>query len=267
VSYSLSRYDSTARDSDFINFATDNVNPLRYMGPNGLDRRHQLSFGGTADLPASFRFSVIGHFYSALPVTLTLNPTGNPGGIFVTDVTGDGTGDGSEVSSGGTGDVLPGTNVGSFGHGVNGGNINNVIQAYNQNNAGQPTPAGQALINAGLFTQGQLVGLGGVQQLVPLAPANEANMGWMKDVDTSFSWVYRIKEQVSLEPKVSFFNTFNFANFDGANNPLNGSLSGTIGSVNGTGGRQPDANRVGLGSGVFGLGAARVIEFSLKLDF
>lgn len=267
VSYSLSRYDSTARDSDFINFATDNVNPLKYMGPNGLDRRHQLSFGGTADLPASFRFSVIGHFYSALPVTLTLNPTGNPGGIFVTNVTGDGTGDGSEVSSGGTGDVLPGTNVGSFGHGVSGGNINNVIQAYNQNDAGQPTPAGQALISAGLFTQGQLVGLGGVQQPVPLAPANEANMGWMKDVDTSFSWVYRIKEQVSLEPKVSFFNTFNFANFDGANNPLNGSLSGTIGSVNGTGGRQPDANRVGLGSGVFGLGAARVIEFSLKLDF
>ncbi len=267
VSYSLSRYDSTARDSDFINFATDNINPLKYIGPNGLDRRHQLSFGGTADLPASFRFSVIGHFYSPLPVTLTLNPTGQPGGIFVTDVTGDGTGDGSEVSSGGTGDVLPGTNVGSFGHGVNGGNINNVIQAYNQNDAGQPTPAGQALINAGLFTQSQLVGLGGVQQLVPLAPANEANMGWMKDVDTSFSWVYRIKEQVSVEPKVSFFNTFNFANFDGANNPLSGSLSGTVGSVNGTAGRQPDSNRVGLGSGVFGLGAARVIEFSLKLDF
>jgi hypothetical protein len=92
VSYSLSRYISTARDSDFINFATDNNNPLRYVGPNGLDRTHQLSFGGTADLPKSFRMSIIGHFYSALPVNLTLNPSGNPGGIFVTDVTGDGTG-------------------------------------------------------------------------------------------------------------------------------------------------------------------------------
>ena len=39
------------------------------------------------------------------------------------------------------------------------------------------------------------------------------------------------------------------------------------GSANGTPGRQPDSLRVGLGSGVFGLGAPRVIEFSLKLTF
>ena len=71
------------------------------------------------DLPLHFRLGVIGHFYSPLPVTLTLNPTGNPGGIFVTDVTGDGTGDGSFASNGCLGDVLPGTNIGSFGHGVN----------------------------------------------------------------------------------------------------------------------------------------------------
>jgi len=266
ASYSLSKYVSTARDSDFINFATDNVNPLKYIGPNGLDRRHQISFGGTADMPASFRLSVIGHFYSPLPVTLTLNPTGNSGGIFVTDVTGDGT-DGGLVSSGGTGDVLPGTNVGSFGRGVNSGNINNFIQNYNQNFAGQPTPAGQALISAGLFSLGQLQRLQGVQQLIPTAPAGEADMGWLKDFDVSFSWIYKVKERVSLEPKVSFFNTFNFANFDGPSAPLSGSLSGTPGSINGTAGRQPDSNRLGLGSGVFGLGSPRVMEFSLKLSF
>ncbi len=267
VSYSLSKYVSTARDSDFINFATDNDNPLKYIGPNGLDRRHQISFGGTADLPWSFRVSTIGHFYSPLPVTLTLNPSGNPGGIFVTDVTGDGTGDGSIVSSGGTGDVLPGTNIGSFGRSVNGGNINSYIQNYNQNFAGQVTPAGQALINAGLFSFSQLQGLQGVQQPIPLAPGGEADMGWLKDFDFSLSWIYKVKERVNLEPKVTFFNMFNFANFDGPNNPLSGSLSGTPGAVNGTAGRQPDSNRLGLGSGVFGLGSPRVVEFSLKLSF
>ncbi len=267
VSYALSRYVSTARDSDFINFATDNDNPLKYVGPNGLDRTNQLSFGGTADLPKSFRMSLIGHFYSALPVNLTLNPTGNPGGIFVTDVTGDGTGDGTGASSGGVGDLLPGTNVGSFGRGINGSNINKTIQAYNTTFAGQPTPAGAALITAGLFSLGQLQALGGVQQPVPLAPGNEANMGWLKDFDMSFSWVYRIRERFELEPKVTFFNMFNMANFNGPANPLNGVLNGAVGSVNGTAGQQPDSNRLGLGSGVFSVGAPRVVEFELKLNF
>ena len=47
VSYAFSRYVSTARDNDFINFSTDNANPTHFIGPNGLDRTHQLSFGGT----------------------------------------------------------------------------------------------------------------------------------------------------------------------------------------------------------------------------
>jgi hypothetical protein len=266
VSYALSRYDSTARDSDFINFATDNDNPLAYMGPNGLDRRHQLSFGGTADLPKSFRVSVIGHFYSALPVNLTLNPSGNPGAIFVTDVTGDGT-DGTGEASGGVGDILPGTNVGSFGRSINGSNINKAIANYNSNYAGQPTPAGQALITAGLFKPSELAALGGVQQPIPLAPANEANMGWLRYFDTSFSWVHKFRERYELEPKVTFFNVFNFSNFDGPGNPLSGVLNGAVGSVNGTPGRQPDSNRLGLGSGVFAAGSPRAIEFELKLNF
>ena len=43
VSYAFSRYVSTARDNDFINFPTDNADPTHYIGPNGLDRTHQLS--------------------------------------------------------------------------------------------------------------------------------------------------------------------------------------------------------------------------------
>jgi hypothetical protein len=267
VSYSWSKYVASATDNDFITIATDFNNPLHYLGPNGLDRRHQFSLGGTLDLPYAFRLGVIGHFYSPLAATLTLAPSGNPGGIFVTDITGDGTGDGSFAANGGGGDVLPGTNIGSFGRGVKANNINTVIQNYNQNFANQPTPAGQVLITNGLFTLGQLQALGGVQQVVPLAPQNEANMGWLRAFDLSLNWIYKIKERVEIQPGISLFNLMNFANFDGPNNPLSGALSGTPGSVNGTAGRQPDSNRLGLGSGVFALGSPRVIEFSLKMSF
>jgi carboxypeptidase family protein len=267
VSYQLERYIAAATDNDFINIATDFNNPQRYLGPNGLDRKNQISFGGTMDLPYHFRLGAIGHFYSPLPVTLTLNPTGNPGGIFVTDVTGDGTGDGSFASNGGLGDVLPGTNVGSFGHNVNAGNINTFITNYNHNFAGQATPAGQTLINNGLFTLGQLQSLGGVQQVIPTAPYNEAGMGWLHALDVSLNWIYRFKDIVEIQPGVSFFNVANFSNFDGPANPLSGVLSGEPGSLNGTSVQQPNSNRLGLGSGVFSLGSPRVIEFSLKFNF
>ncbi len=267
VSYSYSKYTAAASDSDFVNIATDFNNPLHYLGPSGLDRRHQVSFGGTIDLPYSFRVGLIGHFYSPLPVTLTLAPTGGAGGIFVTDITGDGTGDGSFAANGGGGDVLPGTNVGSFARGVNGGNINSKIQNYNNNFANHPTPAGLVLMSNGLFTQGQLQSIGALQQVIPLAPQNQADMAWLRAFDFSLNWIYRVKERVEIQPGVSFFNVMNLSNFDGPNNPLSGALSGTPGSVNGTAGAQPNSNRLGLGSGVFALGSPRVIEFSLKVSF
>jgi hypothetical protein len=267
ASYQLERYIAPVADNDFVNIATDFNNPQSFIGPNGLDREHQISFGGTMDLPAHFRLGMIGHFYSPLPVTMTLNPTGNAGGIFVTDVTGDGTGDGSFASNGGTGDVLPGTNIGSFQHGVGRYTINNFISNYNHNFAGQPTPAGQTLINSGLFTLGQLTSLGGVQQVIPAAPYDQVGMGWLRAFDASLNWIYKFRERFELQPGVSFFNVFNLSNFDGPGNPLSGTLSGQPGTLNGTSGGQPSSNRLGLGSGVFALGSPRVIEFSLKLSF
>jgi hypothetical protein len=267
VSYQLERYIASATDNDFVTIATDFNNPQHYLGPNGLDRKHQISFGGTMDLPFHFQLGMIGHFYSPLPVTLTLNPTGTAGGIFQTDVTGDGTGDGSFASNGSSGDVLPGTNVGSFGHGIDRNNINTFINNYNHIFAGQPTPSGQVLLNSGLFSLGQLTSIGAVQQVVPSAPVEEAGMGWMRAVDVNLNWVYKFREHLEVQPGVSFFNVVNFANFDGPANPLSGVLSGASGSLNGTSGQQPSSNRIGIGSGVFALGSPRVIEFSLKFNF
>jgi hypothetical protein len=274
VSYALSRYVAQAQDGDFINNAFDNANPGKYIGPSGLDRTHQISFGGTMQLPGNFAASVIGHFYSSLPVTLTIGTTGLPGGIFQTAVNGDGEGDGALASgaNGTLGGVLPGTNLGSFGRGVNPDNLNSVIGNYNSTYAGNPTPAGQVLINNSLFTLAQLQKLGGVMPAINPAPANGASDGWLRDMDLSFNWTYKVKERVQLQPGVGFFNIMNFVNFDPPKNTLGGvlSIAGTpsvVGTANGTRGQQPNSLRYVLGSGVFGLGAPRVLEFSLKLSF
>lgn len=267
ISYSFSRYVSTARDNDFINFATDNNQPTHFIGPNGLDRTHQLSFGGYMDLPGHFQTSIISHFYSPLASNVTIPVTGAAGGIFVSDVTGDGTGDGSFASNGGLGDLLPGTNIGGFGRSFGVGGLNKLITNYNNTLAGQPTPAGTQLINAGLFTLQQLQALGGVMQPISTAPAGAVGQSWLRGLDFGLSWAYRIKERVELRPGVTFFNVFNFANFDGPAAPFSTVLDGTPGSPNGTTSPQPSNLRLGLGSGVFAVGSPRVVEFQMKLTF
>ena len=269
VSYALSRYRAMAADSDFINSAWDAADTGKYMGPNGLDRTNQLSFGGVFQFPFRIQANIIGHFYSELPSTLFLPATGAPGGMFVTGSNGDGQGDGyaANGSNGTLGSILPGQNLGSFDRGVNASNINNVINGYNSKYAGQPTPSGQALVAAGLFSSSQLTQLGAVMPTLPTAPAGQADNGWLKDLDLNFAWTYKIAERLELTPGVSFFNVFNFANFDGPKNTLSGILSGAPGTVNGTPGTQPVNYRIGLGSGVFGVGAPRVTEFTLKFSF
>ncbi len=267
VSYAFSRYVSTARDNDFINFATDNANPLKYIGPNGLDRKHQLSFGSTMDLPHSFRLGLISHFDSPLPSNVTLPVSGLAGGIFQTDVTGDGTGDGTAGSNGGVGDLLPGTNVGAFGRSFGVSGLNTAITNYNTNFAGKPTPAGEALITASLVTAGQLSALNAVMQSVQLAPPGAVGQTWLRTLDLSLNWAYKIRERVELRPGVSVFNLLNFSNFDGPAAPFSTILDGSPGSPNGTLNPQPSNLRLGLGTGVNALGSARVIEFSLKVSF
>jgi hypothetical protein len=113
---------------------------LHFCGPSALDRTHQTSFGGYADIPAHFRLGMIFHFDSPLASTLAVPTTGiGPGEIFHTDFTGDGT----------TGDLIPGTKWGSFMRGVNPGNLGTVVGNYNNTVADNLTPAGQLLVSQG----------------------------------------------------------------------------------------------------------------------
>jgi hypothetical protein len=268
VSYSLSRYLGSALDSDFINTAVDNNNPTGSLGPNGLDRTHQFSFGGTFDVPGGFRFGAVGHVYSPLPLSLTL-PAAGPGGIFISDVTGDGSGDGSSAYP--LGDLVPGTKIGAYGRKIKSNNLAGFITQYNSTLAGTATPAGQVLINNGLMTLAQLQALGGVLPTLADPPAGQVGMGWLKTFDLKFSYPRKIRENLSIEPSVAVFNAFNNSNFDLPGNTMSGvlTLAGdtiTTGSVNSTTPATRNT-RVLPGSGVFDLGAPRVVEFGLKLTF
>jgi hypothetical protein len=261
AAYCLSRFQNSGAssvDQDIVNFALDNDRPNRYFGPSGLDRTHEVSFGGFADLPRSFRVGVISHFYSPLSTTLFVPNTGvGLGEIFRTDFTGDGT----------VQDPLPGTTFGTFDRGIDAGNINNAINRYNGTVAGQPTPAGQVLIKNRVFSLAQLQALGAVAPQVPLAPKGQVNLAWLRAFDVKVAWSGVFKEKVTIEPSVGIYNLFNFANFDLPGNILTGQLFGSAGSVNGTAYSDHNLTRVGVGSGVFALGSPRQVEFGLRVSF
>jgi len=99
-------------------------------------------------------------------------------------------------------------------------------------------------------------------------PAGNVGLGWLKTFDLKLSYPRKIGENFTIEPGISVFNAFNNANFDLPGNTINGFLNSS-GSVNETTASGPTArtSRVTPGSGVFDLGAPRVIEFGLKLSF
>jgi len=266
ISYSLSRLNSTGgaplsglsadSDQDFILQTADNDKPGRYYGPSLLDRTHQLSFGGYVDAPGGFRIGLISHFYSPLSAPIAPSLPGDTGEIFRTDYTGDGT----------VGDPLPGTRLGEFDRGVNAKELSGLLANYNATVAGTATPAGQVLINNGLMTLTQLQDLGGVAPTVGSVVPGQVNFPWLKASDLKLAWRHTFKERFTIEPSVGFYNVFNFANFNLPPNTMNGLLD-SGGAINTTDRATNEAFRVGNGTGVYALGAARQIEWGLRLSF
>jgi hypothetical protein len=269
VNYTLSRFLSDAgNDQHYTLNAVDFQNPTAPMGPTSQDRTHQFKFGAIFDTAhRGPRLSLIGGFASPQPSNLQVPEVSPVGEIYRSDLTGDGTiNDFIDAYPGNPG------HPGTFMRSVNPKNLNAAITQFNNTRAGALTPAGQTLVNAGLFTPTQMATLNGVVPTLPLAPANNAGNGYYKNVDTILSWPIKIREGLSILPSVAFFNVFNFVNYGilGPQSSPNTSLGGTPGSINGTpSGVNVETNtyRIGRGSGVFAVGAPREAEFGLRLDF
>lgn len=254
-----------ANDPDSVLQAADNNNPLRFMGQSLMDRTHQVSFGGEFDMPFGFRLGIVGHFYSPLSSPAIVGSNGSGGQIFQTDFTGGG------VYS----QPLPGTKNGAFGRNVSFRSMNQAISKYNTILAGQPTPAGQELISNNLFSAAQLAQIGAVGPVVNPVPADQLLFPWTKDVDFKVAWPHKFGERFTIEPSVSFYNLFNFSNFDQPPSVTSPWLTAGTGAVNSThstlqpgeSGIESNVFRTGAGTGVFSLASPRVAEFALKVTF
>src|ERR1700728_1284146 len=292
VSYTLSRFQNTgstsfssagtagAEDQDFIDTALDNRNPSRFFGDSTLDRTNQLNMGGWATLPGGFQLGLISHFWSPLAVE-PVTPASGAGGIFESDFTGSGVTQNplpiaqTNPTCGTMGGQCDYTtyDVGAFGRSLSPNGLAKAIAHYNSTIAGQTiTPAGQALVNAGLITEAQLIGLGATPQPIAPSVSDPAGLGWLKAVDLEISYHHSFfNERLTITPSVSIYNLFNLRNFDDPINELGGLLTGNPETINGTSTSRSNpayrADQVGDGTGVFAFGAPRAIEWGMKFQF
>ncbi len=270
VSYSLSKFVSQVQDQDFVTLATNNDNPTQFTGPNGLDRKHQVSFGGTFDLPFFTRISLIGHFYSPLPQNISLPELTSGGEIFATDWLGSGLG------SNGPPEPVPGTQIGQFQRGTSVSGLQNVISSYNTHFAGTLTPAGRAVVTANVLTNADMTNLGWVMPTLANVAPGAVNFPWLKSFDFKAGWPIRIRERLVVEPSVSIFNLFNFANAFLPGN-LPGATAGALipgqngllaaSTIGGVTGQNILPYRASFQSGTYALGAPRQFEFGLRISF
>lgn len=286
ISYALSRYrtnlaepDGSGGDYSILNVAKDYRSPhTGFWGDSGFDRTHQLTFIPTADLSHKLRLSMIAHLASPLPLSAAVpqqDGGGVAGEIFRSDITGDGT----------VGDLLTGTILGSTGK-YSTSNVTKAIAFYDTNFAGKLTPAGGVLVSNGLFRADQMQTLGAYSPLIlggqpgqgAALPTHYAEATWLKTIDLRLTRPFQVGERVVLEPNVSVFNVFNWANFGGPGAQLNGVLDGAPGSSvnnassagycgNSTSYCTSRLDRILPGSGTYAVGAPRQIEFGVRINF
>jgi hypothetical protein len=279
LAYALSRFISQAQDQDSINLATNNDHPLQFTGPNALDRKQQISFAGTFDLPFYAKLSVIGHFYSPLPQNLELPELANGGEIFATDWLGSGLGAAAAP------EPVPGTQLGQFQHSTNIDSLQKVINNYNHIFAGTLTPAGECLVGNNIQCPGLIAGtpvmtgpdmaaLGWIMPTVGSVAQGALGIPWQKSIDLKASWPIKVKDRVTIEPSASIFNVFNLVNtFMPGNLPGASLLPGpngllapnVLGGITSTSSFAPF--RANFQSGTYALGAPRQFEFGLRISF
>jgi len=272
LSYAHSRNVSQGQDSFLSMQADDYANPTRFTGPSSLDRTHQFSLGALFDLRHSLQLGFISEFASPLPVTLRFQQAAGGAEVLVTDVNGDGS----------TGDIIPGYNVGSYMRSFNASGLQHAIANYNATfptSATPQTPAGNALVNGGVFSLQELQSMGGVLQPLAASVPNVAGLGWFKTFDVRLGWEHHLGERVTITPSVSLYNVLNFANFDMPGYTQSGVLNFGAGSLSpASSALQPQntvggntsvgrSNRTSLQPNLNASGAPRSVQWGLKISF
>lgn len=222
ASWAIGRADSTSAigRSEFIANTENKLDPLNkaYFGPNPLDILHMISGGFNLNTLGGVRLTSEVTFRTGGTTNLDMPGIGILGSsqLFTTDLNGDGNSGGGAPLS----DPIPGTHKGQFNRGINSwADLNRAISSYNQNYAGKLTPAGQALVKAGIFTSDQLMQLGAVTPTLPLATTtnpwpymNEFNtdLGFSRPVHFKFP---HVQEGLTFVPWVQVFNLFNHTGY------------------------------------------------------
>lgn len=275
ISYNLSRIvtnSSGGSNQLFGGYGAYNNDCVNcYIGRNDQDHSNMLSLAGSMTFKYGPQIALVGHFFSAPPTTLTLGDvtgegsSGDVAAIYITDVDGDGT----------AGDLLPGTGPGSYMHQVRGIGLAEAINKYNSTQAGTLTPAGQALVNAGLFSSSQLASLGAVKQALAQAPEHPLQNPATRTLDASFRYPIRVlgrlREGMVLTPTVTVYNVTNMANYGGFSGLADANTDTTsniyLNSANTYENLFAGRTLRGSGNGTFDQGGPRTMEFNLKLEF
>jgi hypothetical protein len=284
-------------DQDLFNLAMNNDRPTDYFGPSNQSSRHQISVGFGMEMPMGFNFSTITTYRSPLPTSL-LAPDWSSGGfenIFTSDLDGDGL----------INDPIPGQGRGSYGRAVSAHDLAKLMNNFNSSQVGKLTPAGQALVAAGVLSADELKALGGYigyhgRVTCTTGPQCAANLGKLNPVglfvptaspfsnphffnsDIRISNKIRVGERYVIEPMVEIFNVLNKQNYvsfgdtsalatQGTINGRTGILgSPTFGAVNTVAaGDQVDERGVDrVGGGKIGLpGTPRAFQFGVRVSF
>lgn len=238
IGYALARAEATngSNRTEFFNNTLNNDDWNSAFGPSGNDRTHIFGLGALMEVPFGFKLNQIWTFRTAPPQNIAipfLDSFAASNGLFTTDLNGDGGAGGGAPRA----ELLPGAGVGSLGRKIKSfSELNQIISSFNSNFAGTLTPAGRALVTAGVFTEAQMRALGGTVKPIALVPENNP---WPFEsrfnLDLRISRPISITERFKIEPSADIFNLFN-NNSLGEFGPIDGditqSLSGSFGSLN-----------------------------------
>jgi hypothetical protein len=209
ASYALSSDVGNGFDVGF-----DNDHPLANYGPLSTGFENILNVSGLVQLPKHFPLAYFATYVSRPAFSAYL------GGI---DLNGDGT----------TGDLLPGTKVGEFNHGLGKSDLVRLVDVFNKTYAGK------------FDAQGALI------PLISLPPKYQFGDPLVtQDLRLSRTFSFREHAQLALIGEV--FNLFNIAN-----------LSGRDGDLTDPGFGQA-RSRI---TQVFGSGGPRAFQFAVRLSF